>query len=67
MLQAGPGICDGRRQHEIPELPADDLRVKERFGFDGHGRGRSLAKRKTDGKNGVVRFVSVSAGMDFST
>ena len=37
MFQPVPGILHGSGQDEVPQLLADDFRVKEWFGFDGHG------------------------------
>ena len=36
MAQALPGILDRRGQREMRETLPDDLRMEERFGFDGH-------------------------------
>jgi hypothetical protein len=58
MMQAGPGVFDGRWQNEVAQLLADDFRVEERFGFDCHECGRSLANWQTDGSKELRHILS---------
>jgi hypothetical protein len=50
MLQPGSGILDRRGQKIVAQLLADDLGMKEWFGFDGHGVAATLAAYLGDGK-----------------